>query len=54
MSGIDWQILGSVFEEEPGVIAAWVFGSAQEGVVRPEGDLDIGVLDGRLFDAEEP
>jgi hypothetical protein len=43
MSGVDWEILGSVFEEDPEVIAAWVFGSEQEGVVRPEGDLNIFV-----------
>jgi predicted nucleotidyltransferase len=26
------------------VVAAWVFGSAQEGIVRIGGDIDIGVL----------
>ena len=44
MCAVDWRVLEQVLEEEPDLIAAWVFGSAQEGQVRPEGDLDIGVL----------
>lgn len=44
MSRIDWQQLERILRDMPEVIAAWVFGSAQEGKLRPGGDLDIGVL----------
>ena len=44
MSSVDWQPVRQVFENTLQVIAAWVFGSAQEGEIRPEGDLDIAVL----------
>ena len=44
MSGVDWQLARPVFENTPYVIAAWVFGSAKEGKIRPGGDLDIAVL----------
>ena len=44
MSAIDWQRLRSVLADAPRVVAAWVFGSAQDGHVRAGGDLDIGVL----------
>ena len=44
MSSIDWQPARQVFENTLQVIAVWVFGSAQEGVIRPGGDLDIAVL----------
>lgn len=44
MSGVDWQLARQVFEKVPEVIAAWAFGSAQAGQIRPGGDLDIAVL----------
>lgn len=34
----------AVFEANRQVIAAWVFGSAQHGTIRPGGDLDVAVL----------
>ncbi|MGD8750842.1 MAG: nucleotidyltransferase domain-containing protein [Anaerolineales bacterium] len=44
MSGVDWQLAKKVFESNPNVVAAWVFGSAKEGKIRPGGDLDLSVL----------
>jgi predicted nucleotidyltransferase len=44
MSGVDWQPAKQVFENTPQVIAAWAFGSAKDGEIRPGGDLDIAVL----------
>ncbi len=44
MSSVDWQRLEQVLAAAPAVLAAWVFGSAQKGQIRPGGDLDIGVL----------
>ncbi|MCA9952018.1 MAG: nucleotidyltransferase domain-containing protein [Anaerolineales bacterium] len=40
----DWQNLEQLFVAYPNVIAAWVFGSAQVGSVRPGGDVDVAVL----------
>ena len=44
MCNVDWGLLADVLAEDPGVVAAWVFGSAREGALRPGGDLDIGVF----------
>jgi len=41
---IDWDLLAEIFAAVPNVMAAWVFGSAQNGLVREGGDLDVGVL----------
>jgi predicted nucleotidyltransferase len=41
---IDWSRTETVWATAPGVIAAWVFGSAQRGLVNPGSDIDIGVL----------
>lgn len=41
---IDATALAAVFERQPVVIAAWLFGSAQEGELRPGSDVDLGVL----------
>jgi len=41
---IDLEVLRRFFATEPDVVCATVFGSAQEGTVRPEGDLDVAVL----------
>ena len=44
MSRTDWDALARVLDAAPGVAAAWVFGSAQDGQTRPGGDLDLAVL----------
>ncbi len=41
---IDWTQTQPVWATTPTVIAAWAFGSAQAGVLRPGGDVDIGIL----------
>jgi predicted nucleotidyltransferase len=41
---IDWDSLRPVWKTTPAVVAAWAFGSAQDGEVRPGSDVDIGVL----------
>lgn len=44
MSVVEWQLARTVFESTPRVIAAWAFGSAKDGEIRPGGDLDLAVL----------
>lgn len=44
MRSVDWRALEQVLGAAPSVVAAWVFGSAQNGQIRAGGDLDIGVL----------
>lgn len=44
LTDADWQTLGTALSVFPELVAAWVFGSAQGGVVRPGGDVDVGVL----------
>jgi len=41
---IDWASLRAIFESHPNVIAAWCFGSAQNGLVGEKSDVDIAVL----------
>jgi predicted nucleotidyltransferase len=41
---IDWAATLPVWEADPNVVAAWAFGSARDGAVRPGGDADVGVL----------
>lgn len=41
---VDWSRIDSIWQDEPNVVAAWAFGSAQDGMVRDEGDIDIGIL----------
>ncbi len=41
---IDWPSISHCMAGNRNVLAAWVFGSAQEGTVRPGGDIDIGVF----------
>ena len=41
---IDWEQAQPVWEAAANVIAAWAFGSAQDGHVRSGGDVDIGIL----------
>jgi predicted nucleotidyltransferase len=41
---VDWEKLRPIWESEPNVVAAWAFGSARDGLLRPGSDVDIGVL----------
>ena len=41
---IDWASLKAIFEAYPNVIAAWCFGSAQDGWVGEKSDVDIALL----------
>ena len=41
---IDWGKAVPIFEIFPNVIAAWAFGSAQAGVIRPGSDVDVAVF----------
>ena len=41
---IDWEKTVPIWEANPKIIAAWAFGSAQDGVVREGGDVDTAVL----------
>ncbi|MHB8762728.1 MAG: type VII toxin-antitoxin system MntA family adenylyltransferase antitoxin [Deferrisomatales bacterium] len=44
MFRVDWAHAAGVLGQDARVAAAWVFGSAQEGLVRPGSDLDLAVL----------
>lgn len=44
MSSVDWPRLEQVLAAAPKVVAAWVFGSAQSGQIKPGSDVDVGVL----------
>lgn len=44
MHTIDFDRLVNVLQRYPNVLAAWLFGSAREGVVRQNSDIDLGVL----------
>ena len=50
---IDWRAISHCMSLNRNVVAAWVFGSAQEGIVRVGGDIDIGVLFGRKPSLDE-
>ena len=43
---IDWKTLDVLWATRPEVLAAWAFGSARNGLVREDGDVDLGVLFG--------
>lgn len=47
ITSFEWEQIASLFAGHSGIIAAWVFGSAQTGELRPGSDLDVAVL----FDA---
>ncbi len=38
-----WQAVSQLLANDANILAAWLFGSAQSGVVRPGGDIDIAV-----------
>jgi len=40
----DWRSISHCLSCDGNVVAAWIFGSAQGGTVRPGGDIDVGVL----------
>jgi uncharacterized protein len=44
MSHVDWSGLAAFWPNQPGIVAVWVFGSAQEGEVREGSDIDFGIL----------
>lgn len=41
---IDWQKTIPIWKANPKIIAAWAFGSAQDGILREGGDVDTAVL----------
>lgn len=41
---IDWQCIVQIWEDTPKLVAAWAFGSSQDGHVGPSSDIDIAVL----------
>lgn len=41
---IEWEQTESIWKTTPKLIAAWAFGSAQDGEIRLGGDVDIGLL----------
>ncbi|MHB8765035.1 MAG: type VII toxin-antitoxin system MntA family adenylyltransferase antitoxin [Deferrisomatales bacterium] len=41
---INWNKTVAIFEKNPRIVAAWGFGSAQSGMARAGGDVDVGVL----------
>lgn len=44
LTDTDWQTLAAALSTFPRLVAAWVFGSARDGFIRPGGDVDVGVL----------
>ena len=53
MHSVDKFHLAAVWPKYLNIVAAWVFGSSQQGVVRPGSDLDIAVLFTRKPTLEE-
>lgn len=43
-SEVNWELLSATLSDTPGLLAVWVFGSAQGGIIRSGGDLDVGLL----------
>ena len=50
---VDVACLGELVGRRHWVLAAWLFGSSQDGVVRPGSDVDIAVLSDSLPSLEE-
>lgn len=44
MFKIKWEEIEVVLSAVPTLLAVWVFGSAKQGVIAPNSDLDIGLL----------
>lgn len=44
INNADWDAVETALASFPTIIAAWVFGSAQNGMIRPTADVDVGVL----------
>ena len=44
INSLDWESLETALASFPTIVAAWVFGSAQNGIIRPTADVDVGVL----------
>ena len=44
---IDWESISHCMSRDRNVVAAWIFGSAVGGNVRPGGDIDVGVFFGK-------
>jgi predicted nucleotidyltransferase len=44
MYRVDWDNISRVLAAVPQVMAAWGFGSGQNGIILPGSDLDIGIL----------
>ena len=53
MRAVDWEAAETVLERFPGIVAAWAFGSSQDGNLAPGSDLDIAVLYASLPPLEE-
>ena len=53
MSRVEWNKAAEVLAARPNVVAAWGFGSARGGEVRPGGDVDVGILFGRKPSLDE-
>ena len=49
----DWQRLEDCLAEDNNIVAAWIFGSAREGSIRPGADIDIGVFFARMPSIDE-
>lgn len=43
LPNIDWQAIHQICAARPAIRAAWVFGSAQNGILQPGSDLDIAI-----------
>lgn len=44
MTITDWSQLAQRLSTFPAVVAAWVFGSGQSGIIREGGDIDVAIL----------
>jgi predicted nucleotidyltransferase len=44
MYKVDWDNISRILADVPQVMAAWGFGSGQNGIILPGSDLDIGIL----------
>ena len=53
MSHVDWTAVADTLAHAPNVVAAWAFGSASGGNLRPGGDVDVAILFDELPTLEE-